>query len=102
MRPMGVDVYKRQQLYGARVAETGIEDHFGNQTSFALIGRQGHVPVLTGSKFKTSLALFLQTDRPGALLMICLLYTSRTFPWKRLELPHDALQRAGSAERTRT
>lgn len=58
------------QLYGARVAETGIEDHFGNQTSFALIGRQGHVPVLTGSKFKTSLALFLQADRPGALLMI--------------------------------
>ena len=33
------------QLYGARVAETG-------------------------SKFKTSLALFLQADRPGALLMI--------------------------------
>ena len=52
------------------MAETGIEDHFGNQTSFALIGRQGHVPVLTGSKFKTSLALFLQADRPGALLMI--------------------------------
>lgn len=58
------------ELYGARVEETCIEDHFGNQTSFALIGRQGHVPVLTGTKFKTSLALFLQADRPGALLMI--------------------------------
>lgn len=58
------------ELYGARVEEAGIEDHFGNQTSFALIGRQGHVPVLTGTKFKTSLALFLQADRPGALLMI--------------------------------
>ena len=58
------------ELYGARVEEACIEDHFGNQTSFALIGRQGHVPVLTGTKFKTSLALFLQTDRPGALLMI--------------------------------
>ena len=58
------------ELYGARVAEACIEDHFGNQTSFALIGRQGHVPVLTGTKFKTSLALFLQADRPGALLMI--------------------------------
>ena len=58
------------ELYGARVEEACIEDHFGNQTSFALIGRQGHVPVLTGTKFKTSLALFLQADRPGALLMI--------------------------------
>lgn len=58
------------ELYGARVEEACVEDHFGNQTSFALIGRQGHVPVLTGTKFKTSLALFLQADRPGALLMI--------------------------------
>ena len=58
------------ELYGARVEEACIEDYFGNQTSFALIGRQGHVPVLTGTKFKTSLALFLQADRPGALLMI--------------------------------
>ena len=58
------------ELYGTRVEEACIEDHFGNQTSFALIGRQGHVPVLTGTKFKTSLALFLQADRPGALLMI--------------------------------
>lgn len=58
------------ELYGARVEEACIEDHFGNQTSFALIGRQGHVPVLAGTKFKTSLALFLQADRPGALLMI--------------------------------
>ena len=57
------------ELYGARVEEACIEDHFGNQTSFALIGRQGHVPVLTGTKFKTSLALFLQADRPGALLI---------------------------------
>lgn len=58
------------QLYGARIEVEGIEDHFGNQTSFALIGRQGHAPVLTGDKMKTSLALFLQSDRPGALLMI--------------------------------
>ncbi len=58
------------KLYGARVEEEGIEDHFGNQTQFALIGRQAHAPVLTGSRYKTSLALFLQADRPGALLMI--------------------------------
>lgn len=57
-------------LYGAKVAQKCIEDHFGNQTQFALIGRQGHPQVLDGSKWKTSLALFLQADKPGALLMI--------------------------------
>lgn len=57
-------------LYGARVAEEGIEDHYGNQTSFALIGRQGHPPVFEGKRFKTSLALFLNADKAGALLMI--------------------------------
>lgn len=58
------------KLYGAKVIETGIEDHFGNQTSFALIARPGSSPVFTGKKYKTSLALFLQADRAGALLMI--------------------------------
>lgn len=58
------------KLYGAKVAEEGIEDHCGNQTCFALIGRQGHPQVFSGTKMKTSLALFLQTDKPGALLMI--------------------------------
>ena len=58
------------ELYGARVEEREIEDHFGNQTSFALIGRQGHPPVFTGERYKTSLALFLQVDRAGTLNMI--------------------------------
>lgn len=58
------------ELYGARVEEREIEDHFGNQTSFALIGRQGHAPVFTGDRYKTSLALFLQVNRSGTLNMI--------------------------------
>lgn len=58
------------ELYGARVAEAEIEDHFGNQTSFALIGRAGAPPVFQGERHKTSLALFLQADKAGALLMI--------------------------------
>lgn len=57
-------------LHGARVAEAEIEDHFGNQTSFALIGRCGASPVFEGTRHKTSLALFLQADKAGALLMI--------------------------------
>lgn len=58
------------QLYGAKIHERDIEDHFGNQTSFALIGRQGHPAVFKGERYKTSLALFLQADKAGALLMI--------------------------------
>ena len=51
------------ELHGARVAEADIEDHFGNQTSFALIARPGHPPVFEGTRHKTSLALFLQADK---------------------------------------
>lgn len=58
------------ELYGARIAESAIEDHFGNQTAFALIGRQGHPPVFFGKRLKTSLALFLQVNRAGTLHMI--------------------------------
>lgn len=58
------------KLYGAEVVQRDIEDHLGNETSFALIAPQGSEPVFTGSKYKTSLALFLQSDRAGALLMI--------------------------------
>ena len=52
------------------MAEADIEDHFGNQTSFVLIARPGHPPVFEGTRHKTSLALFLQADKAGALLMI--------------------------------
>ena len=58
------------ELHGAKVARTDIEDHLGNQTSFALIGRPGSAPQLTGPRTKTSLALFLQVDRAGSLNMI--------------------------------
>ena len=58
------------ELHGARVAVGDIEDHFGNQTSFALIGRPGSAPQLSGDRCKTTLALFLQSDKAGALNMI--------------------------------
>ena len=56
--------------YGARVVEREIEDRLGNQTSFALIARPGTPTPFTGERYKTSVALFLQADRAGALLMI--------------------------------
>lgn len=58
------------ELYGARIERRDIEDHFGNQTSFALIGRPGHPPVLEGTRHKTFLALFMQIDKAGTLSMI--------------------------------
>lgn len=58
------------QLYGVDVIERDIEDHSGNETSFALISDADASPVFNGTRHKTSLALFLRADKAGALLMI--------------------------------
>lgn len=58
------------EIHGGKIVAEGIEDHFGNQTVFALIGRQGSAVQLTGSRTKTSLALFMEEDRAGTLHMI--------------------------------
>jgi len=55
------------ELYGAEIREPSIEDHALNQTRFVVIGRGLQPP--TGDD-KTTLALFLRADKPGALLMI--------------------------------
>lgn len=57
-------------LFDCKMELEGIEDHFGNQTKFVLIARTGHPQAIKGTKMKTSLALFLENDRPGALQMI--------------------------------
>jgi prephenate dehydratase len=54
-------------LYGGVVVQEAIEDFAGNQTRFVVIGRGIHER--TG-RDKTSLALFMKKDKPGALLMI--------------------------------
>lgn len=58
------------QMHGARVVEEGIEDRFGNQTCFALIGQPGCSSQLKGTRYKTSVALFLHADKSGSLHMI--------------------------------
>lgn len=58
------------ELYGASVIDDDIGDRLGNQTSFALIGRPGTPTPFSGSRFKTSVALFMQVDRAGTLNMI--------------------------------
>jgi prephenate dehydratase len=55
------------ELYGGEILVEDVEDFAGNQTRFVLVGREA--VARTGSD-KTSLALFLRADKPGALLMI--------------------------------
>lgn len=55
------------ELYGAEVLASDVEDYAGNQTRFVVIGRGIRERT---SQDKTSLALFMKQDRPGALLMI--------------------------------
>jgi prephenate dehydratase len=55
------------EMYGGHVVEAAIQDYAGNQTRFVVIGRG--LRERTGED-KTSLALFLKADKPGALLMI--------------------------------
>jgi len=55
------------ELYGGEILKRDIEDYAGNQTRFVVIGRG--LCEQTG-KDKTSLALFMKKDKPGALLMI--------------------------------
>lgn len=58
------------ELYGCAVLDSSIEDNLGNQTAFALIGRAGSAPDLAADTYKTTVALFMQTDRAGTLNMI--------------------------------
>jgi prephenate dehydratase len=55
------------EIYGGELLARSIEDFKGNQTRFVVLGNG--LRDRTGED-KTSLALFLQKDKPGALLMI--------------------------------
>lgn len=58
------------ELHGAHVVARSIQDNPENQTAFALVGRLCDADRLRGRRYKTSLALFLRADKPGALQMI--------------------------------
>ena len=55
------------ELHGGEVLFRAIEDYEGNQTRFIVVGEGSPAP--TGED-KTSLALFIHRDQPGALLQI--------------------------------
>jgi prephenate dehydratase len=58
------------KLFKGEVIAEQIEDHFGNQTRFVLIGNAPLPSPKDTTGYKTSLALFMKQDRPGTLLMI--------------------------------
>ena len=61
------------QLFDCTIAEEGIEDHYGNQTRFVLIARQGHEPVLESDNMKTTFSDNTQLKlafNPGAAVYI--------------------------------
>lgn len=58
------------EIHGCQVLAEDIGDNLGNQTAFALIGRQGSADMLKSDMYKTSLALWLQSDHAGVLNMI--------------------------------
>jgi prephenate dehydratase len=55
------------ELYGGEILQRDVEDYVGNQTRFVVLGRGLRE---RSGRDKTSLALFMKKDKPGALLMI--------------------------------
>lgn len=66
----GISTKLAADIHHARVIAEGIQDNAENQTAFALIGQMADADLITGERYKTSLALFLRADKPGALQMI--------------------------------
>ena len=58
------------ELYHCKVEAVDIEDHLGNQTAFALIGRPGSNMDINAEHYKTTVALVMKEDKAGTLHMI--------------------------------
>ncbi len=58
------------EIHGCKVVAEDIGDNLGNQTAFALIGRQGSASQLNSDLYKTTIALWLNSDHAGVLNMI--------------------------------
>ncbi len=73
------------ELYGLAVLETGIEDHDGNTTRFALVARpEWGIPAPTGHD-KTTIVCFQSSDHPGSLHMILGQFAARNLNLTKLE-----------------
>ncbi len=70
------------EIYGLEVLAEGLEDHPGNRTRFALLGKERMPP--TG-RDKTSLVCFIHADQPGSLLMILQEFAYRYINLSKIE-----------------
>ncbi|AIY02187.1 prephenate dehydratase [Arthrobacter sp. PAMC 25486] len=72
------------QQTGLNVLAAGIEDNIGAVTRFVLVGQPGTLPEPTGAD-KTTLAIPLPEDHPGALMAILEQFASRGVNLSRIE-----------------
>jgi prephenate dehydratase len=70
------------ERYGLAVIAEGLADRAGNMTRFVMVGR--HVPPPTGWD-KTSLVVFIDTNRPGALLQLLEIFAVRDLNLSKIE-----------------
>ncbi|MHB8894622.1 MAG: prephenate dehydratase [Candidatus Geothermincolia bacterium] len=70
------------RIYGLEVLDRDMEDYPGNVTRFVVVGRQK--AARTG-KDKTSIACFIQANRPGSLLEILQEFASRGVDLTKIE-----------------
>ncbi|POH73888.1 prephenate dehydratase [Arthrobacter glacialis] len=69
---------------GLNILAAGIEDNAGAVTRFVLVAKPGSLPVPTGAD-KTTLAIPLPEDHPGALMAILEQFASRGVNLSRIE-----------------
>ena len=70
------------EIYGLEVLDCDLEDYPGNTTRFVLVGKDR--PERTG-KDKTSIACFIQANRPGSLLEILQEFAGRGINLSKIE-----------------
>ena len=70
------------ERYGLEIIAEGLADRAGNTTRFVMVGT--HVPPATGWD-KTSLVVFIDTNRPGALLQLLEVFAARGLNLTKIE-----------------